>query len=403
MFSSSLLALALTATPEVTLDQAIALAMAGNAQLKVARAEVELARAQVPLAHDWDLPKLRLMVNNVDDVPTGQFRWYGALSWLPPNPWVWKNGADAAENKLMQSQLEFAALSWRLVRELRLAWVEVSGAAAHEALAKETVEVRRKMVALLARRLAQGQGTQIDLNLAKLGEADARQDELRWQGAGLRAAQSVAYLVGHPVVPKAEPVPDGALPVPSLELLLARMEQHPALVALRSKVRASEANERTLGAKRLPWPEIQLRLRQNVEVPLSHDVGVALTVPLAVTPAPQLEVARATTIRNQAQLDAERAQMLSELEILTARAESMRDRWRAFEGDYNQTLTAHRQLRARVLNDGTLDPTALLTADRQAIDLEHKRLEVQLDLARAVIELEAVAGPPAPEQDTAHP
>lgn len=69
MFSSSLVALALAATPEVGLDEAIVLALAGNAQLKVARAEVELARAQVPLAHDWDMPKLRVMVNDAQDVP----------------------------------------------------------------------------------------------------------------------------------------------------------------------------------------------------------------------------------------------------------------------------------------------------------------------------------------------
>jgi hypothetical protein len=48
-----------------------------------------------------------------------------------------------------------------------------------------------------------------------------------------------------------------------------------------------------------------------------------------------------------------------------------------------------------VLNEGSLDPTLVLTADRQAIELEHKRLEVQLDLARALVELEAVAGPVA--------
>ena len=47
------LTLALTAAaPEVTLEDALRLALDGNAQLKVSRAEVDVSTAQVPLAHD---------------------------------------------------------------------------------------------------------------------------------------------------------------------------------------------------------------------------------------------------------------------------------------------------------------------------------------------------------------
>ncbi|MBL8915320.1 MAG: TolC family protein [Archangium sp.] len=398
MCSSSVLVLfALAAAPsEVTLDDALKLALDGNAQLKVLRLEVEVARSSVPLAHDWEMPKFRVQFNDVQDIPTGQFRWYAGLQWRPPNPWEWKNGTDSAEAKLLQSRLELADLSWRIVRDVRLAWLDVSGAAAHEKLARDTVEVRRKLLTVLKKRLEQGQGTQIDLNLAQLGETDARQEQLRWQNAGLKAAQSVAYLVGQPVNPLPSVLGDEPPALPNMSELEARLEKHPKLEAIRAKVIASEANEKNLAAKRLPWPEVQVRLRQNAEVapaPYTHDFQLGLTVPLAVTPAPQLDVARALTVRNRAQLDAELAQMKSELQILAARAEGLRDRWRTFEADYKTTIASHRQLQARVLSEGSLDPTLLLTADRQAIDLEHKRLEVQLDLARALVELEAVAGP----------
>lgn len=398
MCSSSVLVwFALAAAPSaVTLDDALKLALDGNAQLKVSRLEVEVARSSVPLAHDWEMPKFRVQFNDVQDIPTGQFRWYAGLQWRPPNPWEWKNGTDSAEAKLLQSRLELADLSWRVVRDVRLAWLDVSGAAAHEKLARDTVEVRRKLLTVLKKRLEQGQGTQIDLNLAQLGETDARQEQLRWQNAGLKAAQSVAYLVGQPVNPLPSVLGDEPPPLPNMSELEARLEKHPKLEAIRAKVIASEANEKNLAAKRLPWPEVQVRLRQNAEVapaPYTHDFQLGLTVPLAVTPAPQLDVARALTVRNRAQLDAELAQMKSELQILAARAEGLRDRWRTFEADYKTTLASHRQLQARVLSEGSLDPTLLLTADRQAIDLEHKRLEVQLDLARALVELEAVAGP----------
>ncbi|MFT3712750.1 MAG: TolC family protein [Archangium sp.] len=389
-----MLLLALAAAPaEVTLDDALKLASEGNAQLKVSRLEVEVARSQVPLAHDWEMPKFRAQLNDIDDVPTGQFRWNAGLQWRPPNPWEWKNGTDSAEAKLLQSQLELADLNWKVIRDVRLAWLDVSGAAAHEKLARDTVEVRRKLINVLKKRLEQGQGTQIDLNLAQLGETDARQEQLRWQNAGLKAAQSVAYLVGQPVTPIPATLSDEPPVLPQLESLEARLEKHPALEALRMKVVASEAAERNLAAKRLPWPEVQVRLRQSVKPTLDHDLLIGLTIPLAITPAPQLDVAKALTVRNRAQLDAEVAQMRSELQILLARAEGLRDRWRSFEQDYKTTLASHRQLQARVLSEGSLDPTLLLTADRQAIDLEHKRLEVQLDLARTLVELEGVAGP----------
>lgn len=379
--------------PMVSLDEALKLALEGNAELKVARAEVDVAQATVPLSHDWEMPKLRLQLNDVQNVPTGAFRWYAGLSWRPPNPWVWRNGSEAAEADVVGMRSELAARSWRVVRDLRLAWLDLSGAAAHEKLAKDTVEVRQKLLEVLRKRLAQGGGTQVELNLAQLGETDARQEELRWQAAELKATQAVAYLVGQPVMPVPATMPAEPPELPTLEALEARLEKHPVLEALRAKVARAKAKERTEGSKRLPWPELQARFRQETGTTPQNDFQFGVTVPLGVTPAPELDVARAVATRNQAQLDAERAQRRSELQILLARAESLKERWLTFEQDYRTTLASHRALQQRVLAEGSLDPTLLMTADRQAIDLEHKRLEVQLDLARALVELDGVAGP----------
>lgn len=63
-------------------------------------------------------------------------------------------------------------------------------------------------------------------------------------------------------------------------------------------------------------------------------------------------------------------------------------------GMKRSTIEGHRALQNRVSADGTLDPTVLLAADRLAIELEHKRLEVQLDYARTLVDLEGIAGPP---------
>ncbi|MDP2273991.1 MAG: hypothetical protein Q8N23_35550 [Archangium sp.] len=60
------------------------------------------------------------------------------------------------------------------------------------------------------------------------------------------------------------------------------------------------------------------------------------------------------------------------------RAEGLRARGLVFEQDYRAAVEGHRALQTRVL----------ATADRLAIELEHKRLEVQLDLARVLIEVE---------------
>lgn len=384
----------LAATPEVSLDDALALALQHNAELKVTRAEVEVAQASVPLAHDWEMPELRLRLNDAQRVPTDQFTWYAGLAWRPPNPWEWKHGGDAAQARLLQSRFELAASSWRIVKEVRLAWLDVSGAAAHERLARETVVSRGQLLSVLRRRLEQGGGTQVELNLAQLGETDARQDLLRWQGAGLKAAQSVAWLVGQAVVPVPSTLAEAPPALPDLATLEKRLDGQPRLEALRAKVHVTEALQQNVAAKRLPWPEWQVRFRQRIDEPVNTAYQVGLSVPLAVTPAPQLEVARAVTVRAQAQLEAEKAQLGAELQILFTRAQGLRERWLAFEQDYRAALASHRALQARVMSEGTLDPTLLLAADRLAIELEHKRLEVQLDLARALVELDAVAGPP---------
>ena len=393
MTSALLLAL-LAATPDVTLDEALALALEHNTELRVTRAEVEVAQASIPLAHDWNMPSLRAQVSDVTDMPTGLFTWNAGLSWRPPNPWEWKNGTDAAEAKVLQSRFELAASSWKVLMNVRLAWLDVSGAAAHEHLAKEAVESRGRLLSVLRRRLEQGGGTQVEVNLAQLGETDARQDLLRWQGAGLKAAQSVAWLVGQSVTPIPSPLSDAPPALPDLAALQKRLEGQPKLEALRAKVQVTEADQRNLAAKRLPWPEVQARFRQKRGNTINDDLQLALSVPLGITPAPQLDVARAVTVRAQAQLDAEKAQLTAELKILFSRAEGLRTRWLAFEKDYHAALDSHRALQGRVMAEGTLDPTVLLAADRLAIDLEHKRLEVQLDLLRTLVELEGIAGPP---------
>ncbi len=395
MITCTLTLLLLAAAPEVALDDALALALEHNAELRVTRAQVEVQHASIPLAHDWEMPKLRAQINDVENLPTGTFTWASGISWRPPNPWEWKNGSDAAEARYVQARYELAASSWQVMKNVRLSWLDVSGAAAHERLARDTVASRGKLLAVLRRRLEQGGGTQVEVNLAQLGETDARQDLLRWQGAGLKAAQSVAYLVGQAVTPIPSTLSSEPPALPDLGALMKRLEAQPKLEALRTKVQVTQAEQRNAGAKRLPWPEVSVRFRQKrSDTPPDEAVQVGLTVPLGITPAPQLEVARAVTVRAQAQLDAERAQLRAELQILHSRAEGLRARWLAFELDYRTTLESHRALQSRVLAEGTLDPTVLLAADRLAIELEHKRLEVQLDLARTLVELEGIAGPP---------
>jgi outer membrane protein TolC len=380
------------AAPEVTLDEALSLALLHNADLKVGRAEVEVEQASIPLAHDWEMPKLQARLNDVENLG-GDFTWLAGLSWRPPNPWEWKHGGAAAEAKVLQARFELAASSWRVLKEVRLAWLDVTGADAHEQLAKDALASRGQLLSVLKRRLEQGGGTQVEVNLALLSETDARQDVLRWQAARLKATQSVARWVGQPVTPL--PAKLGAPPVlPELAVLEKRLDAQPRLEALRARVQVAQALERNAGAKRLPWPEFQVRFRQRRDAPVNNDVQVGVSMPLGLTPAPQLEVARAVGVRAQAQLDAEKAQLLAELQILLSRAEALKARALVFEQDYVSAIESHRALQSRVMAEGSLDPTLLLAADRVAIELEHKRLEVQLDLARTLVELEGVAGPP---------
>lgn len=224
---------------------------------------------------------------------------------------------------MVQARYELAASSWRVLKEVRLAWLDVTGAAAHEKLSQEALRSREKLLWVLKRRLDQGGGTQIEVNMALLGVTDARQEILRWQFSRLKAARSVAWLVGQPVSPIPSALPAAPPPLPSMDALEKRLEAQSRLEALRTKVQVTQALERNAGAKRLPWPEFQVRFRQRRETPVNNDVQVGITVPLGITSAPQLDVARALTVRALAQLEAERAQLQAELHILFSRAEGL--------------------------------------------------------------------------------
>ncbi len=385
------LAIFITTTP---LDDALALALENNASLKVARAEINVAEASVPLMHDWEMPKLRGQLSDAQDVGSGTFTWVVRLSWAPPNPWQWKHGTVAGEAEVVGRRADLANSSWGVMKELRLAWLDLSGADAHGKLAHETYEVRHQLLSVLRKRLERGTGTQIELNLAQLGEQDAKQDEQRYVSAGLRATQSIVWLVGVPLEPQPTSLPAEPPSVPDLDELETRLGKHPALESLRARVREAEAKVKNEQAKRLPWPEVLVGLRQKASATPDNNLQLSLTVPLGITPAPEVDVARAVVARNRSQLDAEVNQRKAELRILIQRAEGLRSRWLSFEADYRATIESHRALRAQLLADGSLDPTLLLTAERVAIDLEHKRLDIQLDLARALVELDNIAGPP---------
>lgn len=385
------LTLLLATTP---LDEALSLALENNASLKVARAEINVAEASVPLFHDWEMPRLRGQLSDAQDVGSGTFTWVVRLSWAPPNPWQWKHGTDVGEAEVMGRRAALADASWSLLKDLRLAWLDLSGADAHGSLARETLEVRRQLLTVLRKRLERGAGTQVELNLAQLGEQDAKQDEQRYLSAGLRATQSIVWLVGVPLEPQPTALPGEPPTVPDLASLEARLDKHPALEALRARVREAEAKVKNEQARRLPWPEVLVGLRQKASTTPDNNLQLAITVPLGITPAPEVDVARAVVARNRSQLEAETNQRKAELRILIQRAEGLRTRWLSFESDYRATIESHRALRAQLLAEGTLDPTLMLTAERQALDLEHKRLDIQLDLARALVELDTVAGPP---------
>ena len=170
--------------------EAVGLALTLNPELHARRFATGEADARLIAAGQWPNPKIGISwLPGVDGAPGVTM----GGQWLTEVLRVWERFArqDAAEAGTREAEAGVLAAEWRLVAQVRAAYLRVRVAVQDQRLLAEQVKVQRQALELLQRRQAIGEGTALDTTLAELGVHSQARDRAHPGKVGARRCEVV--------------------------------------------------------------------------------------------------------------------------------------------------------------------------------------------------------------------
>ncbi|MBI2374975.1 MAG: TolC family protein [Deltaproteobacteria bacterium] len=295
-------------------------------------------------------------------------------------------------------EAELAASAWDLRREVTLSYHTAVIAREGAELADRLLEFAGDLLAIARRRRAAGDSTSIELRIAEIEHARAREAKLAADQALRSARVALAEVTGSSI--DAPPnVPRGLEPprtIPSLARLLRLTEAHPALRARR--LATGEAHAHKALADREAWPTpvlgAQVARESASEGPPSYVVLGTIAAPLPFWQRNQGERARA-----RAAVDVAEAKEISTARALRSRVVRTHGelsvavaRLAIFTSSVAPSLEDNLALLRRGFEAGELSVLALATARERFLEAQRDALSAYADCARARSELESAAG-----------
>jgi cobalt-zinc-cadmium efflux system outer membrane protein len=309
-------------------------------------------------------------------------------------------------------EAEAAAAAWELRREVVLAYWAAVVAREGVVLAERLVRFADELRAIAQRRLAAGDIGAIDVRVAELDVAQARQAGLAAEQE-LRAARIwLCEVTGWPVerpplVPLGLEAPRA---VPALaEVLRAAGDRHPALRARRAAT--AEAGTRAALADREAWPTpvvgVQLAREGAAGSPASYILLGTLELPLPLWQRNQGERARARVDEEVARAEEDVAARLLRARIAHAHAElqSAAGRLALFTASVTPSLEDSLALLRRGFDAGEIPLLDIAVARERFLQAQRDALRAHADYHRARAELESAMGAelPAASASPRHP
>ena len=253
-------------------------------EVQAARADVEAANARLRAASQPVYnPSLSLEAENAD-----VDRRTAGLS-LPLD----LSGKRRARTSQAEAEQRSREASYELLRRdiasrWLKAWSSAALAARQRELGEHRVSLMRRFDALAAERLAVGDISSPERDLAglALGEAQIQQASLAGNEAMARAA--LEAIAGDAVTPP--PLPAGLPPV-SASIVPTALDEQPELVKLRADEAGAQAGIAVARAARLPDPTVSLTGgRVNTGARTDQVIGVSVSMPLPVLNSGRAEI-----------------------------------------------------------------------------------------------------------------
>lgn len=385
----------------VTAQQAYELAVANNLDIATLVGEAQVAEAEIRAARQLDNPSLRVTNFNLDDngaagPPSARI----ALRVPIPRPGTVRTrtrgaklAADALQSDTEEAKRELRGTIYRLYASLAMFTADLEHAA-------RLSELHREHRDHVAARVDQAAATKLDLALADVGHAEAREEEatIREEMALVEAELQRLTGVAVPLRFQADPAELRVVDLDTDRELLTKhaMEARPDLRGGHAYIGAAQAELHLARSEAWPWFEwaqVQYRAGPGSN-PKSWGFGIALTLPLFSWNRGEIRAAKARVRQREIEQRSRIAAVAIGIDEAVTRVERTAARVHEIETGLLPRLDDAAREADAALATSAVDFLVAHELRLKSVEARRKHLEALLAHREAVIDLETVVGVP---------
>ena len=388
----------------LTLDEATRLALTAQPLLEAQRATVRASRERAVAMRQLPDPMLlasvqNLPVNGEDRYSlSADFMTMTGVGVMQEVPLPAKRRLRGKAESLMADagDAKLAMLERGVRRDAAMAWIDVwFPARAAERVAALATEAERERgaaeIAYRAGRVPQADVLAADVEVEMLRD---RASKLAQDAAQARAR--LARWVGQPVTDVATDAPALAEP-PALDALLAGIERHPELVEAHFEIES--ARNSVALADEMYWPDWRIEAmygwRQEYDEMVTVQLGIDLPVFRGRRQDRESGAARAQLAAHEATHASHARDLRSMAGAAHAAWSASRERLARYDDAIVPRSNARAEAALAAYRSGKAELMDVIGARRGALEASLMRLELQMEMLKAQVELEYLDGPGA--------
>lgn len=281
--------------------------------------------------------------------------------------------------------------------EVERRFVQVLSLQQRIATERESLTIIEDTAASVKKRVAAGEDSRLDGNLAGVEAVRARNQISALEEQLIQARADLATTLQLPA--NTLPAVAGTLAVPApaytLEALLAHAANRPSLRALEFREQAAQSRLALERAARYPDLTVGMATgREGASTARERLTTVTVSLPLPLFRRNATGIGRAASELNQAQIERQAAtrNTASDVRALWQRLQSLTARVEALQKTVLPALQENQRLSVKSLQAGEIGLFQLLVVNRQVLDGRRDLIDAQTELRTTRIELERAAG-----------
>jgi outer membrane protein TolC len=311
-------------------------------------------------------------------------------------PWFGKRELERSATRkgaeVLASDEEAHAL--RLTDEVARAYAELWLVVRTREVVAQQAETLERLVRVARQSLAVGEGAQADVLLAESELSAISETLLRLEReeARARAALGAATGAGSPLTGEPEDLEDFDLP--PLEELLAALDRHPELLALRHRKEALHLQARLARKEKVPDPEVGISYGVRAVHPNTISVGVSFPIPVfGAARADRLAAAAESEAQAiERRLQGRRDELEAELRAAWAEARTELERHRLYEEEILPRATRSASAAAAAYVAGRGSFLSVIERERYVLSLRERLLSTRAAAFDALVRLATTSG-----------